>query len=141
MLEWSESQLMIRDAVRKFVEAEIKPQLEQFEHGDTPPYDVLRKLIRTFGMDEMARQRFQHQIEKDRETAAARERGESPAKEVRKSRSDGGDSAAMQILPIIELCRFCPGMVTAMGVSMGLTAASIMARERSRRRSAGPSTC
>jgi hypothetical protein len=34
----------------------------------------------------------------------------------------------MQLIPIIELCRVCPGMVTAMGVSMGLTAASIMSR-------------
>ncbi len=34
----------------------------------------------------------------------------------------------MQLLPIIELCRFCPGLVTAMGVSMGLTAASIMSK-------------
>ena len=25
------------------------------------------------------------------------------------------------MIPIIELCRYCPGMVTAMGVSMGLT--------------------
>ena len=39
MIEWSESQLMIRDAVRKFVEAEIKPRLEELEYGDTPPYD------------------------------------------------------------------------------------------------------
>src|SRR5205823_5611633 len=31
-------------------------------------------------------------------------------------------------IPIIELCRHCPGMVTAMGVSMGLTSAAIMSR-------------
>ena len=128
MIEWSESQQMIRDAVRKFVEAEIKPRLEELEHGDTPPYEVLRKMIRTFGMDEMARQRFRHQLEKDRAAEAAREKGESPARAEKKARSDGGDSAAMQMIPIIELCRFCPGMVTAMGVSMGLTAASIMSK-------------
>ncbi len=32
------------------------------------------------------------------------------------------------MIPIIELCRWCPGMVTAMGVSMGLTSAAIMSR-------------
>ena len=32
------------------------------------------------------------------------------------------------MIPIIELCRYCPGMVTAMGVSMGLTSAAIMSR-------------
>jgi len=32
------------------------------------------------------------------------------------------------MIPIIELCRVCPGMVTAMGVSVGLTSAAIMAK-------------
>src|SRR4029077_13392934 len=39
----------------------------------------------------------------------------------------GGDAAFM-IIPIIELCRYCPGMVTALGVSVGLTASAIMSR-------------
>jgi hypothetical protein len=34
----------------------------------------------------------------------------------------------MQTLPVIELCRYCPGMVTAMGVSVGLTAAAILSK-------------
>ncbi|MCA9627338.1 MAG: acyl-CoA dehydrogenase family protein, partial [Myxococcales bacterium] len=38
----------------------------------------------------------------------------------------GGDAIAMQLIPIIELSRFCPGMVTALGVSVGLTAGAIM---------------
>ena len=33
-------QLMLRDALRKFIAAEIKPRLTELEHGDTPPYDV-----------------------------------------------------------------------------------------------------
>jgi hypothetical protein len=32
------------------------------------------------------------------------------------------------MLPIIEICRYSPGMVTAMGVSMGLTSAAIMSK-------------
>ena len=35
---------------------------------------------------------------------------------------------AMQIIPIIELSRYSPGMVTALGVSMGLTARAIMSQ-------------
>jgi len=128
MIEWSESQQMVRDMVRKFVETEIQPNLEALEHGDMPPYAILRKLIKAFGMDELARQRFRHQIERDRKAAEAKAKGLEPAKEDKRPRADGGDSAALQIVPIIELCRFCPGMVTAMGVSMGLTAASIMSK-------------
>ena len=51
MYRWSDEQLMMRDAVRQFIEAEIKPNVEELEHGDTPPYDILRKLFATFGMD------------------------------------------------------------------------------------------
>src|SRR6185369_7224306 len=123
MIEWSEQQLMIRDAIRKFVEAEIKPNLEELEHGDTPPYDVLRKMMRTFGMDEVARQRFSKQIAKEKSRAA----GHAPAEE-RGERADAGDGVGMTLIPIIELCRYCPGMVTAMGVSVGLTSAAIMSK-------------
>ena len=70
MIEWSEQHLMIRDAVRRFVDAEIVPNLEQLEHGDMPPYDILRKMLNTFGMDEMARARFKSQIAREKAVAA-----------------------------------------------------------------------
>jgi len=129
MIEWSESQRMLRTAVRQFVEKEIAPNLETLEHGDTPPYDVLRKFLRSFGIDAMARQRFEADIAK----AKAKEAGE--ASEADESEKDPamvemmrGEETAMRLIPAIELCRFCPGMVTAMGVSMGLTAGTIMSR-------------
>ncbi len=121
MIEWSEQQLMIRDAVRRFVETEIAPNLEELEHGDTPPYDVLRKMYQAFGMGEMARTRFQHQLERKR----AEERGEKSTAQKREGRGDG---AGLTLIPIIELSRYCPGMVTALGVSTGLTAAAIMSK-------------
>jgi alkylation response protein AidB-like acyl-CoA dehydrogenase len=124
MIEWSEQHRMIRDAVRRFIAAEIEPNLEQLEHGDTPPYDVLRKLISTFGMDEMARARFQKQIAREKAQAASG----AAAVETEREAGGRGDAVAMQVIPIIELCRFCPGMVTAMGVSMGLTAAAILSK-------------
>ncbi len=125
MFEWSEEQLMIRDAVRQFVQAEIAPKREELEHGDLPPYDILRKLFATFGMDAMARERFKSQIEREKRVLAGEE--EAPAKGERRG---GGDpnAIAMTMLPIIEICRHSPGMVTAMGVSMGLTSAAIMSK-------------
>jgi alkylation response protein AidB-like acyl-CoA dehydrogenase len=125
MYQWSEEQLMIRDAVRQFVQAEIAPKREELEHGDLPPYDILRKLFATFGMDAMARERFKAQIEREKRIEAGEE--EAPAPGARRA---GGDpsSIAMTMLPIIEICRHSPGMVTAMGVSMGLTSAAIMSK-------------
>ncbi len=122
MIEWSEQHEMIRDAVRRFIEEEIVPDLEHLEHGDMPPYEKLRKMYATFGMGEMARSRFERQI-------ARAKSGESGEAKKEKPKGDGtGDSAAMQLIPIIELCRYCPGMVTAMGVSVGLTAAAVMSK-------------
>ena len=116
MIEWSDEQQMIRQAVRQFVEKEIKPHLEELEHGDTPPYDTLRKLYKTFGMDVMARASFEKRV------------GSGVARGSEAARAEGGGDPSMMMIPIIELCRYCPGMVTAMGVSVGLTAAAIMSR-------------
>jgi len=122
MIEWSEQHLVIRDMVRKFVEAEIKPRLEELEHGDTPPYDVLRKMMKAFGIDEMQRMRFERTIARER----AAVRGDGQAKPQREGRSE--EDIGLQLIPIIELCRYCPGMVTALGVSAGLTSAAIMSK-------------
>ena len=125
MIAWSEQHEMIRDAVRRFLTEEVEPHLEELEHGDLPPYDILRKLYATFGMDEMARSRFDAQIAKAKKAA---ESGEPAAKKEKRGGDGTGDGASMQLIPIIELCRYCPGMVTAMGVSVGLTAAAIMSK-------------
>ena len=122
MIEWSEQHLMIREAMQRFVQEEIVPIHEELEHGDTPPYEVLRKMYRSFGMDEMARTRFEKQI-------AWEKQGKPPSeKKDTADSSTRADQAAMSLVPIIELCKYCPGMVTAMGVSVGLTASTIMSK-------------
>src|SRR5258705_9700968 len=121
MIEWSEQHQAIRDMVRRFVEAEIKPRLTELEHGDTPPYDVLRKMMQTFGIDELARQRFASQIAREKAVA-------SGDKQPGKPRERTAEDIGMQLIPVIELCRYCPGMVTALGVNVGLTAAAIVSK-------------
>ena len=71
MYEWSDEHRMIRDAVRDFVEKEVRPRREELEFGDTPPYDVIRKLYKTFGMDEMARSSFAKRIAKEQGSSQA----------------------------------------------------------------------
>jgi len=119
MIEWNEQHEMIRDAFRRFVDEEVKPNQEALEHGDLPPYDILRKMFATFGMDELARTHFEKRMVAEK---AGKRRNEAH----REGRGDGG--VAMTLIPIIELCRYCPGLVTAMGVSVGLTAGAIMSK-------------
>src|SRR5215813_8024654 len=103
MFEWPEELQMVRDAVRQFVDNEVRPHREELEHGDLPPYDLLRKFYKTFGMDQLAADSFDRRI-------AAEEKGEE------RDTERGGGGAGYTLLPIIELCKCSPGMVTAMGV-------------------------
>ncbi|MGH9013824.1 MAG: acyl-CoA dehydrogenase family protein [Acidimicrobiia bacterium] len=135
MFEWSDEHAMIRDAVRQFVESEIRPRREELEFGDVPPYDVLRTMFRTFGLDALAREQFKKRIEREREAAEASEASPKLAEERAPAAgvspaaaSDDRGDGAMFMIPIIELCRCSPGMVTAVGVSAGLTPAAIMSK-------------
>jgi len=120
MYEWSDEHQMLRTAMKDFIAKELLPIKEDLEHGDLPPYEVLRKLFATFGMDEMAGANFDRRIAAEKAAAS----GESEEERA----SGGVGDAGYMLIPIIELCRHCPGLVTAMGVSTGLTAAAINAK-------------
>ena len=120
MYKWSDEHLMLREAVRDFMDKEVVPHKEQLEHGDLPPYDILRKLYSTFGMDEMARSSFEARIEREKKIEAG--------EDVPEQESSGGIDPGFTLIPIIELCRHCPGMITAMGVSVGLAAGAISSK-------------
>ncbi|HET6875574.1 MAG TPA: acyl-CoA dehydrogenase family protein, partial [Acidimicrobiales bacterium] len=110
-------------AVRQFIEKEIVPDIDQYEHEGKPPYDALRKMFSTFGIDTAARAGFARRLEKEESGASAS--GESGSAS---GSGEGRSDPAMTLIPTIELSRHCPGMVTALGVSMGLTAAAINAK-------------
>ncbi len=114
MLDWSDEERQIADAVRRFVDEAVRPRLDAIEHGDEPPYDLLRQLYRTFGIREMALESF--------ERALARRREGAP-----KSARSGGSDPAPSLITTIELCRVSPGLVTSLGVSTGLAGGTINA--------------
>ena len=123
MYQWSEMELAIQDAIRQFVDAEIRPLREELEFGDLPPYDILRKLWKTFGIDVMAAESLSKLLAKERDGA---EKSEKP----RASGMGGamGGQAGMGVILVKEICRVSPGFVGAFGVSLGLGAATILAR-------------
>jgi len=130
MIGWTEQQLMVKGMIRDFVEKEIVPIIDDLEYNGLPPYEVLRKLFSTFGMDEMAAANFDQRIAKEEAIAAGEAAPEKKAKEVVEGpvSEEALDAAAMGLLPIIEISRHCQGLITAMGVSVGLTAGAIMSK-------------
>ncbi|BBZ76321.1 acyl-CoA dehydrogenase [Mycolicibacterium anyangense] len=120
MIEWSDVDLAVRDAVRDFVDKEIRPHIDALESGDMEPYPLIRKLFSTFGIDEMARESLTKRLDKLR------------AGDDSRSGSGGGmfggGQGGMGFVVISELCRVSTGMVTGMGVSLGLTVPTIQNR-------------
>jgi alkylation response protein AidB-like acyl-CoA dehydrogenase len=127
MIEWSETDVLIRDSVREFVDKEIRPHLDQLESGELPPYDIIRKLFAAFGIDAMAAQSTAKMLERQRAKEAAAAAGEPPAE--RKKRSGGGTGQeSMAALVASELAGVSLGLVASIGVSLGLTAATITSK-------------
>ncbi len=108
MHRWTDEQLAVAEAVRRFVDEEVRPVLDDLEFGDLPPYGVLRALYRTFGLDELAREQFKRRLG-----------GGGGA-------GGGGGTAAFTLVTVVELCRVSPGLVTSLGVSTGLAGGTIM---------------
>jgi alkylation response protein AidB-like acyl-CoA dehydrogenase len=123
MLEWSDVDLAVRDAVREFVDKEIRPHVDALESGEMEPYPIIRKLFATFGIADMARDSLNKRL------ARLREGGESSAKPSSGGGMFGdGSQGGMGFVVVSELCRVAMGVVTGMGVSLGLTVPTIMGR-------------
>ncbi|TQF68718.1 acyl-CoA dehydrogenase [Rhodococcus spelaei] len=123
MYEWSDTDLMFRDALRGFIEKEIKPHVDKLESGELPPFDIIRKMYATFGMDEMASEALEKAFAKE----DARERGETLPESGDKTAGFSG-AGSMGVILNSELAGVSLGLVASMGVSLGLTVGTLRSR-------------
>lgn len=121
MLEWSDVDLAVRDAVREFVDKEIRPHIDALESGEMEPYPIVRKLFATFGIADMARESLNKRLARLRDGGGSSEKSSGGG-------MFGEGSGGMGFVVISELCRVSMGVVTGMGVSLGLTVPTIMSR-------------
>ena len=126
MFEWSEEELAIRDAVRSFVDKEVRPVQDELEFGDLPPYDLIRRFYSAFGMDAMAGEAFDKAI-------ARAQSEETQSEETQSGEPGSGDvgsamDPAMSMLVSSEFCRVSIGIPAAIGVSVGLAGGTINSR-------------
>lgn len=130
MFEWSETDILIRDSIREFIDKEIRPQVDELESGKLPPYDIIRKLFASFGVDAMAGEAVKTMLEKQRVKEAAVAAGEQPVKKEKRSGGGSplGGQESMGVIAISELAGVSLGIVASIGVSIGLTAGTIASR-------------
>jgi alkylation response protein AidB-like acyl-CoA dehydrogenase len=125
MIEWSDSDLMIRDAVRGFIDKELRPNVDALESGEMTPYPIIRKLFSQFGLDVLAAEAVKNMLDRER----AREQGDGSSSASTGAGFGGaGEQASMAAIMISELAGVSLGTVAALGVSLGLGAATIMQR-------------
>ncbi|HEX6838242.1 MAG TPA: acyl-CoA dehydrogenase family protein, partial [Polyangia bacterium] len=122
MLDFTDEQKMAQKMLRQWADKELAPNVAKMEKGEILPYDIMRKLIRAFGMDEMVRAQFKKAEEAAQKRAAGGEAGGG-----KREREMLGDPGLMAIVSM-ELSRVCPGFCLAFGASLGLAGGAIMAK-------------
>ncbi|MBF6356260.1 acyl-CoA dehydrogenase family protein [Nocardia higoensis] len=127
MFEWSETDLMVRDAVRAFIDREIRPNLDALDSGEMLPYPILTKLFAEFGIAAMATDALEKQLAAEEAEADGASDEESRAAGKRAAAANAEQQSMMAVL-VSELSGVCLGLVSALGVSTGLGAATIQSR-------------
>jgi len=126
MIEWSDTDLMVRDAVRQFVDKEIRPHLDELETGALSPYPIARKLFSQFGLDVLAAESVKKMLDRER----AKQNGEAEGEKQDSADASGGmgDQGSMVAVLVSEIARVSIGLLSTVGVSLGLGATTIMSR-------------
>lgn len=124
MIEWSETDLMMRDAVRQFIDKEIRPNLDELETGALSPYPIVRKLFSQFGLDAVAAESVKSMLDRER----AGQLGKSESASSSSSFGVLGAQASMVAVMVSELAGVSIGLISTVAVSIGLGAATIMSR-------------
>jgi alkylation response protein AidB-like acyl-CoA dehydrogenase len=123
MFEWSDTDLIMRDTVREFIDKEIRPHLDVLETGELSPYPIARKLFSEFGLDVLAAEAVKTMLDKERAKQETQTEKRSSG-----GLGDLGAQASMAAVLVSELAGVSLGLLSTIGVSLGLGAATIMSR-------------
>src|ERR1700733_2388860 len=126
MFEWSDTDIIMRDTMRAFIAKEIRPHLDELETGPLSPYPIARKLFSQFGLDVLAAESVKKMLDRDR---AKQNGGVEGEKQDSADASGGmGDQGSMVAVLVSEIARVSIGLLSTVGVSLGLGATTIMSR-------------
>jgi alkylation response protein AidB-like acyl-CoA dehydrogenase len=126
--EWSDTDIIMRDTVREFIATEIRPHLDDLESGALSPYPIARKLFSEFGLDAVAADAVKSMLDKERARHESGSTGEKHEKKAGGGLGDIGAQASMAAVLVSEIAGVSIGLLSTIGVSLGLGAATIMSR-------------
>jgi alkylation response protein AidB-like acyl-CoA dehydrogenase len=126
MFQLDEQHRMVQQMVRQWCESQLMPAIPAMEEGREMPFDLMKKMAKTFGLDAMAGAAVKKRIGRLREAEAAPDGG-AGAGESALAEGMGGDPMMMAVV-IKELSRCSPGFAMGFGVSAGLAGGAVLSK-------------
>jgi acyl-CoA dehydrogenase len=127
MFSLSEQHQMVEKMVRQWCAAQLMPKIPALEAGEEMPFELMRRMARTFGLDAMARGGIEKRLARLR-AAAEGEGGDPPGPGGDDGLGGAGRDPMMMFVVIKELSRCSPGFAMGFGVSVGLAGGAILSR-------------
>jgi acyl-CoA dehydrogenase len=119
MFQLDEQSQMIAGVIRQWCQSTLQPRIPALEAGTEMPFDLMKKMAKTFGFDAMLGGAVKKRIEKLR-------KGDDETLEKTMTAATG--NPMMMHVVIKELSRVSPGFAMGFGVSMGLAGGAIVAK-------------
>jgi alkylation response protein AidB-like acyl-CoA dehydrogenase len=111
-MELTDTERMLRDTFRDFFTREVEPHVPAMEHGELLPYDLMRHMHRTLGLDAMLpRMRGEPREERDGGTGL-----------------DANTARYARTTFTAEMSRVSPGFALSYGASVGLFAGNVLGK-------------
>ncbi len=123
MFKLDEQSQMVAGVMRQWAQATLAPRIPALERGEEQPFDLMKKMAKTFGFDAMLGGAVKKRLARLRaapgDAAAADERADLAA--------SVGNPMMMHVV-VKELSRVAPGFAMGFGVTMGLVGGAIVAK-------------
>jgi acyl-CoA dehydrogenase len=120
MFQLDEQTQMIAGVIRQWCQSTLQPKIPALEAGTEMPFELMKKMAKTFGFDAMLGGALKKRIAKLRA-------GESDDPNQMMSEAGGRNPMMMHVV-VKELSRVSPGFAMGFGVSMGLVGGAIASK-------------
>jgi len=119
MFALDEQTQMVAGVIRQWCQTNLAPRLPALEAGAEMPFDLMKKMAKTFGFDAMLGAAVKKRLER------LRAGQEVPRDGVM---ADAAKNPMLMHVVVKELSRVSPGFAMGFGVSMGLVGGAIVAK-------------
>jgi alkylation response protein AidB-like acyl-CoA dehydrogenase len=122
MFQLDEQSQMVGQVIRQWCQSTLAPAIPELEAGTLMPFDLMKKMAKTFGFDAMLGGAVKKRI------AKLRSGDVNPAEDSAEKIGKAMGNPMMMHVVVKELSRVSPGFAMGFGVSVGLVGGAIVSK-------------